>query len=480
MYAAADAAELVARAVAQVHAPVPLARLECCLGEALAQADRADAAGEAFERSAAAARRLGEATILARAALGLAGVGVTILAADRERVALLTEALESLAPEEAELRARLQSRLATELVYDADRTRRDQLAAAAVATARSTRNPRTIAAALGAQHVVLWGPDDTHQRLELADEMLALARRAGDPVLELQARTWRIVDLDELGDGAALAIELDAYADSAQRSGLSVYSWWVPAWRSARAYLAGRLAEAARLQRHAIELGRRAGDRNVEFTYLLHWAIPLADERIEDLDIQWQRERIRTSPASWGYRSMYVWTLAALGEEAEARRELAAQRAEGAPQSWPRDMNWLTATKELSEAAVLLEDRALAAELTQLLEPFSDRLAVAVRGLISYGSIAGALGRLAALAGALDTAAERYRQAIELEERAGELIWAAHHRLRLAETLLAVGDPDGPKLLERVVADAPKLGLTRLAGRATALAAPRPSTPSPP
>jgi hypothetical protein len=129
---------------------------------------------------------------------------------------------------------------------------------------------------------------------------------------------------------------------------------------------------------------------------------------------------------------------------------------------------------------VLLEDRELAAELTQLLEPFSDRLAVAVRGLISYGSIAGALGRLAALAGALDTAAERYRQAIELEERAGELIWAAHHRLRLAETLLAVGDPDGPKLLERVAADAPKLGLTRLAGRATALAAPRPSTPSPP
>jgi hypothetical protein len=166
---------------------------------------------------------------------------------------------------------------------------------------------------------------------------------------------------------------------------------------------------------------------------------------------------------------MYTWMLAALGEEAEARRELAAQRAEGAPHSWPRDMNWLTATKELSEAAVLLDDRELGRELAQLLEPFADRLAVAVRGLISYGSIAGALGRLAALAGDLATAAARYRQAIEVEERAGASIWATHHRLRLAETLLAAGDAEAATLIERVAAESRSFGLNRLAERAAAL-----------
>ncbi len=471
-YAAAAAADLLARAVAQVRAPAPRALLECALGEALMQADRPDAAQEVFTRTAATARRLGEGALLARAALGLGGAGLTILAVDREQVALLSEALDALADDEAELRARVQSRLAIELTYDADRARRDRLSADAVAAARATGDPRAIAAALGARHVVLWGPDHTRERLEFADEMLAVARQAEDAVLELQARTWRIVDLDELGDGAALEAELDAYADAAGRSDLSVYSWWIPAWRSARAYLAGSITDAARLQRRAVELGRRAGDRNVEFTYLLHWAIPLADDRPEDLDLEWQRERIRTSPASWGYRSMYVWMLAALGEEAEARRELRAQRAEGAPHSWPRDMNWLTATKELSEAAVLLNDRELGTELTQLLEPFADRLAVAVRGLISYGSVAGALGRLAALAGDLDAAAARYRQAIEVEERAGAAIWATHHRLRLAETLLAAGDADAPKLIERVAAEAESFGLNRLAERAAALAAP--------
>jgi hypothetical protein len=195
--------------------------------------------------------------------------------------------------------------------------------------------------------------------------------------------------------------------------------------------------------------------------------VALADDRPEGLDLAWVRERVRTSPASWGYRSMYTWMLAALGEEAEARRELTAQRAAGAPASWPRDMNWLSATKELSEAAVLLADHELGAELTELLEPFANRLAVAVRGLMSYGST-GALGRLAELGGDLDAAAARYRQAIELEERAGASIWAAHHRLRLAEAQLASGDADAAALLGRVASEAPGLGLNRLAERAAA------------
>ena len=151
----------------------------------------------------------------------------------------------------------------------------------------------------------------------------------------------------------------------------------------------------------------------------------------------------------------------------EARRELASQRAAvGTPTSWPRDTNWLSAAKELSEAAVRLGDLELAAELELVLEPFADRMVVSARSLFCMGSVSGALGRLADLRGDLKVAAERYARAIDQEERAGALVWAAHHRLRLGQALLAAGDEDGRTFMAVVAAEGQSLGLDRLAAEA--------------
>ena len=158
---------------------------------------------------------------------------------------ILEEALDALEGEESALAAQARARLAVELAYDADSVRRERLSATALSTARACADPRTLAAALGARHVVLWGPDHTDERLPLADEMLALARRADDPALELQARTWRIVDLEELGDGAALEAELEAYAATAARVPHSALAWYVAAWQSTRAFLGRPAGEGA-------------------------------------------------------------------------------------------------------------------------------------------------------------------------------------------------------------------------------------------
>ena len=79
--------------------------------------------------------------------------------------------------------------------------RRRQLSSEALAAARELGDPRALAAALDARHVVLWGPDHTLARLPLADEMVSLAMRAHDPSLELQARNWRILDLENSATG---------------------------------------------------------------------------------------------------------------------------------------------------------------------------------------------------------------------------------------------------------------------------------------
>lgn len=467
-HAPADAAELLRRALTACDAAgAPLeirVRLRLSLGEALRASDRNEEATSVLEAALSQARRLHDGVLLARAVLGVVGPAVTIVAVDPARVAILEEGLDALGHDDTDLVARVQARLAFELAYDKDPGRRYELSTAALSSARNSGDARTLAAALGARHVVLWGPDHTRERLELAREMLALALRAEDPGLELQARTWRIVDLEELGDGRAVDAELEAYASTAARMPLSAFAWYVPAWRAARAFLKGHVEQARELQRQAAKLGRRARDPNVQFLERLQFIVSLADERAEEIDILWQGERVRNSPAGWAYRALKVWALAAAGQPEEARHDVAAQRAAGVPRSWPRDTNWLSATKELSEAAYLLGDLELGADLEDLLAPFADRLVVSARALMCIGSVAGALGRLAELRGDLDAAIHHYEQAIEREESAGALIWATNHRRRLAEAYAAAGRTDQRDTLLSIVKDqAPAMGLTRIA-----------------
>ena len=54
----------------------------------------------------------------------------------------------------------------------------------------------------------------------------------------MQARNWRVADLFELGDGAQVRAELDAYAALAAQARLPTYSWYVPMWRATLALLA--------------------------------------------------------------------------------------------------------------------------------------------------------------------------------------------------------------------------------------------------
>lgn len=463
-----DAADLLRRALAACDAagaPSEIrVRLRLSLGEALQAGDRNEEAADVLESALSQARRLHDDVLLARAVLGVVGPAVTIVAVDPARVAILQEALAALGADDTELRARVQARLAFELAYDKDPDLRTELSASALGSARRLGDARTLAAALGARHVVLWGPDHTRERLELASEMLALALRAEDPALELQARTWRIVDLEELGDGRAVDAELEAYASTVARTPLSAFAWYVPAWRAARALQRGDVDESRELQRQAVKLGRRQGDPNVQLVERLQFVGSLADERPEEIDLLWQSERVRSSPAGWAYRALRCWALAAAGEEEEARRDVAAQRAAGVPSSWPRDTNWLSATMELSEAAYLLGDLELGADLEQLLAPFTDRLVVSGRAIMCLGSVAGVLGRLAELREDFAAAINHYEHAIEREDWAGALIWATNHRRRLAEAYAAAGRTDQSNaLLSAVEAHASAMGLTRIA-----------------
>ncbi|MGH2604905.1 MAG: hypothetical protein ACRDJ9_36610, partial [Dehalococcoidia bacterium] len=133
-----------------------------------------DASREGYRRAAELARRSRKPRQLARAALGygefpyLFGDEVGARQAD-----LLEEALATLPEEEQALRARGMGLLAEVLAWDGSQhpSKWDRVAGlsqTAVALARGTGDPATIAFALNERQHALWGPGDDEERLALA------------------------------------------------------------------------------------------------------------------------------------------------------------------------------------------------------------------------------------------------------------------------------------------------------------------------
>jgi DNA-binding SARP family transcriptional activator len=424
-----DAASLLGRARAVLErrgcSIEARAETQCSLGEALMRAGDGDAAWRALAQAVELARAASRPDLTARAALARGGVGVTILHVDQAFVSVLEQALEGLGPNDDDLRVRLLARLAIELAYDPAPDQREAASSEALALARRGTDDAALAAALNARHVVEWGPDGCEDRLALSDEMLALAERAGNRELALQARHWRVVDVMELGDGAALRAELDAYAELSAEVRLPVLAWYVPLWRATLAFLEGRITEGIEHSRRAHALGTQAGDANADAFFGEHHLMRMVVQgRISELDPAASgvestvTERSETGPAWRAFRFTFAWWHASRGELDEARRDFEAAIGDGLATP-RRDVNWLSALSSASEASVLLRDAERAAEIRTLLEPYAARMVVAARGSYHAGSVAYELARLAALCGDIAAADTLFADAVKRDSRAG-------------------------------------------------------------
>jgi hypothetical protein len=400
----------------------------------------------------------------------MGGVGVTILEVDRALVARLQVALAALSDRDDELRARLLARLSVELTYDPDESIRDATSLQAVESARRSGAPAALAAALGARHVALSHPEHSTARLRTATEMLEVARRAGDREMALQARNWCVVDLFELGDGARVQAELDAYAALAAHVRLDSYSWYVPIWRATLAALAGRLDEGRELAQRGRDLGRRAGDANAGVCFQIHRYMSwLADERYEHWTgeaLAFTEERIKRSPAGLAYLAGIATVFAATGRADEARRAIEIVAADDFA-TVPLDMNWLSTIASAADVCATLGDSQRARTLQSLLEPYADRMVISARAAHHQGSVAYFLARLAAAVGDHRAADELYADATRRDERAGAAIWVVRDLRHHAELLLASfgGGDRAQRLLERAAAGAKAAGLERVLAR---------------
>jgi hypothetical protein len=404
------------------------------LGDAHARAGAGGTARGTFDRARELAVARGDAAALAQAALGLGGVGVTLLAVDDAIVARLEEALAALGDREPHLRARLLARLGTELYYaDAEgRARGEACSAQAVELARATGDPAALGAALHARRIALWRADRLQERLATTAELIALGEREGLPELEVQGRHWNFVDILESGDTDAARRALNRYEEATDRLGLPAWSWYVPLWRGCLAAMRGEYDAARELAARAAEIGTRAGDANAaRDAWIQKTAILFQQERFDELDEKPALEALAASAVPGAWHSGLAWVFAARGDHDRARRHLDAIAADG----WallPHDVNQLACLHELAEAAAFLGDADRGRDLLRMLAPYGARNILNARAVNAYGSGSYALGRAATAAGDRGAAAAHLRCAVEHNRAMGATPWAELAERRLA------------------------------------------------
>ncbi len=434
------------------------------LGTAQSRAGNAAGARETFLRAASLARRLDTPERLARAALGYgAGLGgFEFGVVDDTLIGLLHEALAALGDGDGSLKARILGRIATELYYSDRAAERVRLAADAVAMARRIGDRATIASTLSARYLTLWGPENAVARLQIATDVVALGEEARDRELVLRGHVWRIVSLMELGEWVGADIELAVYARLADELRDPLHLWQVPLYQASRAMLDGRLLDAERHAAAAFAIGRGAQSHNAAQLYAVQlFALRTEQGRLNEVD-QSLEEFARRYPAAPVWRAAAAFAMAALGRTEPARRAFEALSAGGLAEV-PRDAEWLSTVALLVRVAALLGDAPRSAELGALLVPYADHAVITGRAAICQGPVSRFVAMAAATAGSFEDAIVHYEAALETARRWGAEPLAAAIRFELADVLERAGADVQRADVLRAAADVQRADLLRAA-----------------
>jgi eukaryotic-like serine/threonine-protein kinase len=454
------------------------------LGEVRAHGAAQSRASESFKEAAALARRMGSPERLARAALGLAGPRPTFGIVDAEHVTMLEEALAALRDRNDALRAQLLSRLAFELYHGSEHERRELLIRDALETARRTGDAFTTAYVLGAQYALCWGPGTMAERLEIADEVVGLARRTGDRELECDAHSRRAVVLLEMGDIDATVSSVDTHRRLAQELQNPLALWRSFVWEGALLLLAGRLEEAEVAAERALAYGQRFRLADAEGAFAMQgdWTkIELGHH--EDV-LQVLRSAGQHLPMSGFADGGVAYFSAELGRE-EAAAEAFATAMAGRFADSSHDSHVLPAMIGLAETCAFLADVPRAVEIYKFLLPYSGQNVVGGDGWFCFGPADRALGMLTTTLGDWEAAERHFEAAMDLNRRTRAPTWQVRTQLAYARMLLRRGDSgdvDRARDLLAVALDgARELGMSIVAARIDAqlAAAPPSAVPGP-
>ena len=460
--------EQALEALAGAPQPDPVRRFEllAAAGSEHAAAGAREAARSQFRSAANAARALGRADLLTRAAIGFRGLGEMGVPPERETLELLEEARAALGDGQPVQRSRLLSRLTGTPPYSLSMATRDALSREALALARESGDPVALLDALGARSWACYGPDHVAERVELGHELSALGRRLRDPLAEFSGHESRFATSLLLGSAAEADRALEECVRIAHELRYAFVLFQARYFEAARIACAGRLADADRALEAALQVGRgRFPYAQLQCDAHRLWlAIQRGDRRsaralaatlLPDIAFSWRGGEVVARSAS---------ALLAFGEgKPEAGRALLAELGKDGFTSLERNEHFLLICATLCDLIEHFGDAANAARLYAVLSPYAHLLAFHDLLRTSAGSVASLLGELSFTLGRHDEAIAHYEAGLALEERIGAQAARLSTLVQIARALRKrrrAGDASrASALLREVAATAPALGM---------------------
>jgi hypothetical protein len=322
-----------------------------------------------------------------------------------------------------------------------------------LAMARELDDPRSLAYALRARLRVWFDPTMLDERLETARELVALGRRTGDLDTETWGQRWYVNGLWELGDFASLDRELARLHDLVVALGQPLQTWAWTLRAAGRALVAGDVEAAERLADEAVAMCSALGS-----------PFSIGASRYVREFVQFHRGQSsepRDAAPRFGPVERLLFHLAE-GDHKAVRATLG--ELEPFDDSWHLPAGAQLGT--LAEAAWMLRDADLAADVLRRLSPIVDHYVVIGPGLVAMFPVHHAAGVAAAAIGRLDDAVAHLEAALD-QERSAELVTLELLTgAALGEVLIERGDDRASPLLADVAERARVLGLGMIERRA--------------
>jgi hypothetical protein len=348
----------------------------------------------------------------------------------------------------------------------------------AIAMARAESDPDTLLRTLRDAVSAMMDLGAPSERLALNREYVRLATTLGQPREALRGWMRQAFDLLELGDFAALDASIEMIEALTRQLAHPFYGWRALAFRSMRALLGGRFADAERYRDEAERLGQLGRDPMA--------AMPVAFQRHMLLRCLGRDEEVLAamSACSQAFGGSELGLLAVRVMTAEALLRL-GRRQQAASHLRPDDLMTLVRYRDVSTFAALSQV-ALALELPEVAEAALAELDARPRSFASGGMSTMTAGEpvshiratLLRALGRHDAADRCYAEALQQARQAGALPFAAWIALEHA-SLIARDRPSEARELARVaLSHGLEWQAPGLLARARALLPPEPAAPS--